>query len=144
VTREVEAFNEAWENLFRATRRRRARHEAVDDGPVTIPQYLLLEPLLGGDALAVRELADQAGVQSPTATRMLDGLEQAGFVTRSPSPRDRRMVDVRLTADGTRVVRARRRQIEDWRRRLYEALPEGERADAARLLRRITEALEGL
>ena len=141
---DLEAFNRAWEELFRATRRRRARHEATDDGPITVPQYLLLEPLLGGDALAVRELAEQAGVQSPTATRMLDGLEKAGFVTRSPSRRDRRMVDIRLTPEGKRVVGARREQIDDWRRRLYEAMPEADREQAARLLRRLTEALEGL
>jgi DNA-binding MarR family transcriptional regulator len=144
VSDDLEAFNRAWEDLFRATRRRRARHEATDDGPITVPQYLLLEPLLGGDAFAVGDLAEQAGVQSPTATRMLDGLERAGFVTRSPSPRDRRMVDVRLTAEGRRVVKIRRTQIEEWRRRLYEALPEAERAEAARLLRRLTEALEAL
>src|SRR4051794_8398411 len=141
---ELERFNRAWEDLFRATRRRRARHEAVDDGPLTIPQYQPLEPLLAGDALSVRALADQAGVAPPSATRMLDGLERAGFVTRSPSPRDRRVVDVALTAEGRRVVTARREQVDEWRRRLYEALPEGERADAARLLRRLTEALEGL
>jgi DNA-binding MarR family transcriptional regulator len=144
VSDDLEAFSRAWEDLFRATRRRRARHEATDDGPITIPQYLLLEPLLRGEALAVRELAEQAGVQSPTATRMLDGLEKAGFVTRSPSPRDRRMVDVRLTPEGTRVVGARREQIDDWRRRLYEALPEADREQAAQLLRRLTEALEGV
>ena len=141
---ELEDFSHAWEELFRATRRRRARHEATDDGPVTLPQYLLMEPLLAGDALAVRDLAEQAGVQSPTATRMLDGLERAGFVTRSPSPRDRRMVDVRLTEEGMRIVRARREQVDEWRRRLYDALPADERTDAARLLRRLTEALEGL
>ena len=141
---ELEDFSAAWEELFRAGRRRRARHEAIDDGPVTVPQDLLLEPLLGGDALAGRELAEHAGVQSPTATRMLDGLEKAGFITRSPSPRDRRMVDVRLTPEGTRVVGARREQIDDWRRRLYEALPEDERKQAARLLRQLTEALEGV
>src|SRR4051812_39461855 len=141
---ELERFNRAWEDLFRATRRRRARHEAVDDGPLTIPQYQLLEPLLAGDALSVRDLAEQAGVQPPSATRMLDGLERAGFVTRSPSPRDRRMVDVRLTDEGRRVVRSRRKQIDEWRRRLYEALPEADRAEAARLLRRLTEALEAL
>jgi len=68
VTEDLEAFSRAWETFFRATRRRRARHEAVDDGPLTIPQYLLLEPLLGGEALAVRDLAEQAGVTPPTAT----------------------------------------------------------------------------
>src|SRR4051812_18781245 len=124
---ELERFSRAWEDFFRATRRRRARHEASDDGPLTIPQYLLLEPLLAGGELAVRDLAEQAGVAAPTATRMLDGLEGAGFVARSPSPRDRRVVDVALTAEGGRVVRARREQIDAWRRRLYEALPPDER-----------------
>ena len=144
MTEDLEAFSRAWETFFRATRRRRARHEAVDDGPLTIPQYLLLEPLLGGEALAVRDLAEQAGVTPPTATRMLDGLERAGFVTRSPSPRDRRVVAIALTGEGGDVVRARRTQIDDWRRRLYETLPAADRAQAARLLERLSEAIEAL
>jgi DNA-binding MarR family transcriptional regulator len=144
VNDDLEAFSRAWEELFRATRRRRAQHEATDDGPITLPQYILLEPLLGADALAVRDLAEQAGVMSPTATRMLDGLERGGFVTRSPSPRDRRMVLVRLTEEGRNVVRARRKLVEGARRRLYEALPEADRPEAARLLRRLTEVIEGL
>src|SRR3954468_1651355 len=141
---DLEAFSRAWEELFRATRRRRAHHEASDDGPITLPQYLLLEPLLSGESLAVRDLAEQAGVMSPTATRMLDGLERAGFVTRSPSPRDRRMVDVRLTPEGARVVRARRELVGEWRRRLYQAAAEAHRAGGARLLRRLTDPLEAL
>jgi DNA-binding MarR family transcriptional regulator len=141
---DLEAFNRAWEELFRATRRRRARHEAIDDGPLTIPQYQLLEPLLGGDGLSVRDLAEQAGVSSPSATRMLDGLEKAGLATRSPSPRDRRMVDVRLTDEGRRVVGERRTQIDAWRRRLYESLAPEERVQAAALLRRLTEGIESL
>jgi DNA-binding MarR family transcriptional regulator len=141
---ELERFNRAWDDLFRATRRRRARHEAVDDGPLTIPQYQLLEPLLAGDALSVRDLADQAGVAPPSATRMLDGLERAGFVTRSPSPRDRRVVDVALTAEGDRVVRTRSGQIDAWRRRLYESLPAEDRDQAARLLAHLSEAIESL
>ena len=97
MTDDLERFSRAWEAIFRATRRRRARYEAADDGPLTVPQYLLLEPLVAGDALSVRDLAEHAGVSAPSATRMLDGLERAGVVTRSPSERDRRVVDVRLT-----------------------------------------------
>ena len=144
MTDELEAFSRAWEDFFRATRRRRARHEAVDDGPLTIPQYQLLEPLLAGDARSVRDLAEQAGVSPPSATRMLDGLERAAFVTRSPSPRDRRVVDVALTPDGDRIVRERREQIDAWRRRLYESLPPQDRDQAARLLQHLSEAIESL
>ena len=144
MTDDLERFSRAWDAFFRATRRRRARHEAVDDGPLTIPQYQLLEPLLAGAALSVRDLAEQAGVAPPTATRMLDGLERSGFVTRSSSPRDRRVVDVALSPEGDRIVRERSEQVDAWRRRLYESLPPADREQAARLLQRLSEGVESL
>lgn len=38
-------------------------------------------------------------------TRLVDRLEAAGMITREPSPGDRRGVQVRITPDGTRMLR---------------------------------------
>src|SRR6202000_2887090 len=53
------------------------------------------------------QLAEQVGVTAPTVTRMLSGLEAAGFVTRAPSAEDRRGVCVQLTAAGRAALRAK-------------------------------------
>jgi DNA-binding MarR family transcriptional regulator len=46
------------------------------------------------------ELADAAGVTRATMTGLIDTLERDGFVKREPSLTDRRMMSVRLTAEG--------------------------------------------
>ena len=62
-------------------------------------------------ALAVREnwtvgeLADVCLAKQPTISKMLDRLENQGFVTRRPDPADARRVQVTLTAPGrTRIA----------------------------------------
>ena len=47
-----------------------------------------------------RELADCCDVDPSAICRMLDSLERGGFVTRSPSPNDRRSGQVELTPQG--------------------------------------------
>lgn len=47
-----------------------------------------------------RELADCCDVDPSAICRMLDSLERGGFVTRSPSPNDRRSGQVELTQLG--------------------------------------------
>ncbi|TCC31451.1 MarR family winged helix-turn-helix transcriptional regulator [Kribbella sindirgiensis] len=47
----------------------------------------------------VRRLADLMGLTTGAATRLVDRLEQAGFVRREPDPNDRRRVVVRLVPD---------------------------------------------
>ena len=45
------------------------------------------------------------GISAATLSRMLKRLEELGFITRSPSPRDRRAKNVALTAGGRREFR---------------------------------------
>jgi DNA-binding MarR family transcriptional regulator len=79
-------------------------------------------PLRPGD-LAVRE-----GVAAPTMTRIVAGLEEAGYVYRAPDPQDGRAVLVDLTEAGaTLLVGERSTRSRELRRRV-EALPEADRA----------------
>ena len=56
----------------------------------------MLEPLADGPCTN-RQLAEAAGVTSPTATRMIDGLVGRGVVTRVEDPADRRAVLISLS-----------------------------------------------
>jgi DNA-binding MarR family transcriptional regulator len=49
-----------------------------------------------------RLLADRLGLTTGSVTTMLDRLEKAGYVTRSPHPSDRRKVIVRATETASR------------------------------------------
>ena len=136
-------FSDAWESLFRTTRRLRARANRIPgDSGLTLSQYHLLEALREADELPVGELADRAGVAPPTATRMLDCLARDGFVERRHSQIDRRSVLVSLTPDGKAAVERAHDVITAWRGEVLERLHPDEREPAARLLARLAEVLE--
>ena len=50
------------------------------------------------------ELANMSGVTRATMTGLIDTLERDGLVKREPDPVDRRMMSVRLTGQGHRVL----------------------------------------
>ena len=139
---EQDAFSTALLEFLRATRRMRGR--LGDSDELTLSQYHLLEPLIGGERLATCELALAAGVSAPTATRMLTGLERDGLIERVPCDADRRVVRVNLTDDGRDRVLAARARGEARRAEIFASLSAGERREAARLLERLAEAVEGL
>ncbi|MDX6686237.1 MAG: hypothetical protein QOF86_2365 [Baekduia sp.] len=140
---QLDAFVAAFDDFVRAAKRARARVEP--DAVLTAAQYDLLFPLLEAEApLGLRELARAAGVSAPTATRMLDGLEGRGLVTRERSAEDRRAVRLALTGEGAREVTDRRALLLARRRALFEQLAPGERRAAAKVLARLATAYEGM
>jgi MarR family transcriptional regulator for hemolysin len=139
---EQDAFSTALLGFLRATRRMRGR--LGDSDELTLSQYHLLEPLIGGERLATCELALAAGVSAPTATRMLTGLERDGLIERVPCDADRRVVHVNLTDDGRDRVFAARARGKARRAEIFASLSAGERREAARLLERLADAVEGL
>lgn len=141
---ERERFQEAWDCFVAALRRGRSRASERPDAKLTPAQYHLLAALEGGQALAVGELAAAAGVSSPTATRMLDGLEREGLVRREPVPEDRRRISVTTTEAGASALAETRALVDDARERLFAQLSPAERREAERLLPRLAEALERL
>jgi DNA-binding MarR family transcriptional regulator len=77
------------------------------------------------------EIAEAMGVEPMTVCAYLDRLEKAGYVERTPDPRDRRAKNVRVTADAEAVLTAVRGRASD----LYDQLfADVEAADRARFL----------
>jgi MarR family transcriptional regulator for hemolysin len=66
----------------------------------SIPIWLILNALKSGRRRSQLELARNVGIEGPTMTRHLDGLEQSGLVERKRDPVDRRAVQVQLTRAG--------------------------------------------
>lgn len=54
--------------------------------------------------LTPAELADAAGVTRATMTGLIDTLERDGFVKREADPNDRRMMPVKLTSKGRKLL----------------------------------------
>lgn len=71
---------------------------------VTLPQFRALVVLAARPGLTVTELADALGIHSSTATRLCDRLVAKKLVRRAERRADRRVVELRLTAAGRRLV----------------------------------------
>jgi DNA-binding MarR family transcriptional regulator len=109
--------------------------EAVGALELSLTQIKLLHNL--DDAaheLTLKEGAALVGVSLPAASRMVDDLVRRGFVERNEDAEDRRMKRIRITVDGSSVIRrlnaARLNRLEDF----VQTLNDEERAELARAL----------
>jgi MarR family transcriptional regulator, transcriptional regulator for hemolysin len=78
----------------------RAFNDALAVRGGSLPIWLILNALKSEPRRTQLELARAVGIEGPTMTRHLDGLEEAGLVERRRDPVDRRAVQVQLTRAG--------------------------------------------
>ena len=71
--------------------------------PCSAAQLRILRALDEVDPVMVTELASHLGVTASTASLGLKRLEERGYVVRDRDPIDRRVANVRITAEGRRV-----------------------------------------
>jgi MarR family transcriptional regulator, organic hydroperoxide resistance regulator len=140
---DLERFTEAWEEFTGALLRARSR-ASQQGAPLSHAQYHLLLALSHEPGMGVGEMAAAAGCASPTATRILDGLERDGVVVRESSTEDRRRTIVSLTAKGKRLLGQQARKHQLKKQRLYEQLSASERRQTEVLLRRLAEVISDL
>ena len=77
---------------------------ATEAGNLSTVQLRALTLLQGMGAANLVGLAAAMGITVSTASRMVDRLVAAGWVTRAPSPVNRREVALSLTREGRRVL----------------------------------------
>src|SRR4051812_41118597 len=112
--------------------------EALNEHGLTRPSYLVLLALLGApeQQLTQRDLMASVQRTSGTLSVRLARLERAGYVDRERDPDDRRGAIVTLTDGGRERVEAARPAYEDTAARLAAGLPDDDREQFARRLRR--------
>ena len=121
---------------------RRLRHqsrEALAPWGISLSQLRALEVLLRHGPVRSGELADHLRIAPRSATEVVDALADRGLVERRPDPADRRATQVAVTPAGTELGRAVREARASEADRLFDRLDDAERAELARLLRRLTD-----
>lgn len=78
----------------------RAFDDALQERGGSLPMWLILKALMQGGHGTQAELAATVGVQGPTLTHHLNGMEKDGLLIRSPLPDNRRVHQVALTDAG--------------------------------------------
>jgi len=119
-------------------RRLRVEDEALG---ISAPRLSALSVLVFAGPKRIGELAHLEQVEPPTMTRLVDGLERDGYVTRASDPDDARAVRVDATARGREaLIEGRRRRVEAFSA-LLAALPPRELAQLARGVTALEHAL---
>jgi DNA-binding MarR family transcriptional regulator len=120
--------------LARRLRYQRAEHD------LGLGQLSVLATLDRHGAMTAGELAEHEQVRPPSMTKTIGCLLEAGYVTRTPSERDRRQVVVDLTPAARTLLREDRRRRDQWLAARLRALPPEQRATLAAAV----PVLEGL
>ena len=94
-----------------ARRLRQVRDDSVD---LQLNQLSAMAVLLNEGDMLMGELAAAEKMQPPSMTRIVNGLEERGYVARRPEPGDRRQCLVTLTDAGREVILANRRRRDEW------------------------------
>ena len=92
--------------------------------------------LLGRRGAAIQqEIGKAMGIDPSTMVALLDGLEEAGLVTRRPHPGDRRAREVKITAKGRRTLERGRKLNDEVEDEVLRGLGKTQRRQLLGLLR---------
>jgi len=101
-------------------------------------QYNVLRILRGAGegGLCCREAAERMITRDPDMTRLVDRLERRGLLARSRDRLDRRVITLRITAPGRKILKNLDGPVEEYNRNCLRHMGKGD-------LRRLLELLEG-
>jgi DNA-binding MarR family transcriptional regulator len=118
-------------------RRLRQEDEKCGLGPARLSA---LSVVVFGGPLSLRRLAAAEQIKPPTITRIVQGLEREGLVSRQGDPQDGRVIQIRATRKGISVMeRARGRRL-----RAFVALLQGVEGGEREILAGAAGILESL
>jgi len=112
---------------------------------ISSPQFNILRILRGhkGDGLPSLEIASQMIACVPDITRLLDRLEKASYVKRERSSDDRRVVNVRITEAGKKLLAKLDKPIREAERCSLGHMTKKELADMIRLMAKARAKVNG-
>ncbi len=127
---ELEKHAFFWMTQVIASRDRRLA-EALDGHGLRAPEWRVLATLHARQRCSMSELADLASLERSTLTRIVDRMQQSGWVTRLSDAEDMRVTRLAPTASGEKLFARVWPAVEELNNAALSGLPEG----AADLLR---------
>jgi MarR family transcriptional regulator, transcriptional regulator for hemolysin len=103
------------------------------------PVWLILLALKQQDWRTQQDLAGAVGIEGPTLTHHLDGLDKAGLIERARDPNDRRAVRVELTDAGDKLFKRLAKAAIGFDQRLRAGLSDEELDEFRRVLARLRD-----
>jgi len=109
---------------------------------ISMAQLNITYTLQRNGEMTMSHLADVLGVSLSNATGLVDRMEERGFVERTRVPEDRRIVLVRVTADGTRMLQENDALSDELMRDVLDRLDPAELPVVAHAIAEVRSALE--
>ena len=112
--------------------------------PLGIPasRLLVLWMLRNEKALTMGEIAQMIDLTPRGVTRIVDGLEEDGFATRTEDESDKRIKVVELTTKGRRFLDASLPKVHQKYVELFAVLDKSEAVELVRLLEKLTDHMK--
>lgn len=111
---------------------------------ISMPQFFLLMHLHRHEQCGISDLSEQMDVTTAAASQLVDKLVQAGLLTRTEDPNDRRAKQVSLTPAGEEMVEKAVTERTRWVDELAVVLSDEEKAKITNALEVLTEATKKL
>lgn len=123
-----------WMNTF-VHRSMRDTARFVKTSGISMPQFFMLMHLHRHLQCGISDLSEHMDTSTAATSQLVDKLVQAGWLTRSEDPNDRRAKKVELTPEGKTLIEKGIEQRYRWVNELAEALSDEE-------AEKVTEALD--
>lgn len=111
----------------------------LEESGLTPQQLMLLFGLLEAEHQTQSQLSERIGMDRTTLMRIVDRLEESGFVERLPDEQDRRVRRLVLTEQALRAMEAMVARRREYWERIFAPLEEAERLELLRLLRKLRD-----
>lgn len=139
----LEASHQVFLDLVR-TQSQKAREVSafLSEHELTVSQYNVLRILRGAgkDGLRCGVISERMLTQVPDITRIVDRLANDGYVIREHSSEDRRVIFIRISEDGLKLLEEIDSPILELHAAQFAGLTKAEIKELGRLLRKVREA----
>jgi MarR family transcriptional regulator, organic hydroperoxide resistance regulator len=109
---------------------------------ISMAQLHIMYTLQRNGVMTMSRLADVLGVSDSSATGLVDRLEERGYIERTRVPEDRRVVIVRVTDTGTRMLQENDALSDELMRDVLARLDPGELPVIAHAVAEVRASLE--
>lgn len=123
----------------------RSMHDSarfVKNSGYSMPQFFLLMQVYRREHCGISDLSEHLETSNAAVSQLVDKLVQAGMLTRTEDPNDRRAKKVELTANGRAFIEQGFEERYLWVNKLAEALSDDEKEQVAGALEILNGVME--
>lgn len=109
---------------------------------LTIPQVMVLSAIQNLGDVTVKRLSQNVSLSQATVTTILNRLEERGYIARVRSSADKRIVNARLTTEGSRILASAPPLLHEKFINRFEALENWEKTQLLSAMQRVASMMD--